>query len=205
MKSTGRWVAVGSLGLLLLTGCADQPASAAATVGQERVELQEVSDQLLAINEVLGLPADTSGVATTNAVLRNNVVYELVDQAAEAAGVDVSQTAVDQRLQDQIDFVGSAALLETQAAQAGVAPEMVEVDIRVSLLAEALIGELLGGAALDPDAQQQVLVAEIQRFSEAVDTTVNPRFGVWDADSLSIVADPEAPSAPAELQFIGSP
>jgi hypothetical protein len=205
MKRTGRWIAVGSVALLALTGCTDQPASAAATIGAERVELQEVSDQLIAINELLGLPADSADVASTNTVLRNNVVYELVDQAAAAAGVEVSDTAVDQRLRDQVEFVGSPELLAQQAAQAGVAPELVATDIRVSLQAEALIEELVAGAQLGPDEAQLVLIAEIQRFSQDVGTIVNPRFGVWDANSLSIVADPEAPSAPAELEFIGFP
>jgi hypothetical protein len=205
MKRTGRWVAVGSVCLLAVTGCTDQPASSAATIGDSQVELQELSDQLLAINEVLGLPADAVDVASTNTVLRNNVVYELVDQAAVSAGVDVSDAAVDQRLEDQIEFVGSEELLARQAAQAGVAPELIPTDIRVSLQAEALVLELAEGIELGPDEGQLVLIAEIQRFSEDVGTVVNPRFGIWDANSLSIVADPDAPSAPAQLDFIGFP
>ena len=85
MKRTGRWVAVGWVCLLAVTGCTDQPASSAATIGDSQVELQELSDQLLAINEVLGLPSDSADVAFTNTVLTNNVVYELVDQAAAGA------------------------------------------------------------------------------------------------------------------------
>jgi hypothetical protein len=205
MKLTGRWLAMGSLGLVLLAGCTQEPASAAATVADTRIDLQEVSDQLLAINEVLGAPPDAADVSFTNTVLRNNVVYELVEQAAGAAGATVTETAVDERLQDQIEFVGSLELLEQQAAQAGVAPEMIEVDIRVSLLAEALAADLAGGTELPPEEQQQLLIAEVQRYSADAGTTVNPRFGVWDANSLSIVDDPDAPSAPPELGLIGFP
>lgn len=205
MKRTGRWIVVGSVGLLAVTGCTDQPASSAATIGDARVDLQEVSDQLIAINDLLGRPADAADVATTNTVLRNNVIYQLVDQAAAAAGVEVSDTAVDQRLEDQIEFVGSEDLLAQRAAQAGVAPALIPTDIRVSLQAEALVVELAEGIELGPDEGQLVLITEIQRFSEDIGTQVNPRFGIWDANSLSIVADPDAPSAPAQLEFIGFP
>ena len=205
MKRTGPWIAVGSVALLALTGCSDEPASAAATVGEERVEMQEISDQLIAINEVLGLPPDSADVASTNLVLTNNVTYELVDQAAAAAGVAVSDAAVDQRLQDQVEFAGSEELLVRDSAQAGIAPEQIPTVIRARLQADALTEELVAGIPLEPDQQQLVLISEIQRFSVEVGTTVNPRFGYWDANSLSIVADPDAPSAPAELEFIGFP
>jgi hypothetical protein len=205
MKRTGRWIAVGSVALLALTGCSDEPASAAATVGAERVEMQEISEQLIAINEVLGLPPDAADVASTNLVLTNNVVYELIDQAAAAAGLEVSDAAVDQRLLDQIEFAGSEELLVRDSAQAGIAPEQIPTVIRARLQADALTEELVAGIPLGPDEQQLVLISEVQRFSVEVGTTVNPRFGSWDANSLSIVADPEAPSAPAELEFIGFP
>ena len=205
MKLTGRWLAMGSVGLVLLAGCTQEPASAAATVSDAEISLQEISDQLLAINDVLGAPADAANASFTNTVLTTNVLYELVEQAAAAANVTVTETAVDERLQDQIAFFGSRELLEQREAQAGVAPDMIEVAIRAWLLAGELAAELSGGTALPPEAQEQLLIVELQRYSIDADTTVNPRFGVWDANSLSIVADPDAPSAPPELGLIGFP
>lgn len=205
MKRTGRWIAIGSVGLMVMAGCTDQPASSAATVGDTRIDMVDISDQLQAINEVQGLPADVVDVATTNTVLSNNVIYELVDQAAESAGVTVSQTQIDDRLDAQIEFIGSLDLLEQQAAQAGIAPDLVPTDVRVSLQAEGLIEELADGAPLGPEETQLLIFTELQRFSADVGTTVNPRFGVWDASQLRIVADPDAPSAPADLSFIGFP
>jgi SurA N-terminal domain len=196
MSRWKRWVGVGSLGLLLLTGCSkDQPASAAATVGPDQVPLDEISDQLHDLNEVLGAPVGAVDPQLTNAVVRNNVVYRLVDLASAEAGVTVTQTEIDQRLASQVAFVGSRELLNRQAATSGVAPDLVETDIRTALQAQALQEKLTAGLGLDDQAQQQALVASIQAYSNQIGVTVNPRFGVWEVDTLSIVVDQDAPSA----------
>ena len=206
MSQAGRWSAMAAAGLLLLAGCADQPASAAATVGQERIEMSDISAQLDSINEVLGLPAGSAAVDQTNAVLRNNVVYRLVEQAAADAGVAVTPTQVQRRMADQVAFVGDSRLLEQQAAQAGIGPELIEDDVRVSLLAQALAEDLAEGQSLTDQDKQTLLIEQVQQYSNDAGTTINPRFGWWDVRSLSIVADPEAPSArPADLGLIGSP
>ncbi len=209
MSHARRLVAIGSIGLVmlnpLLAGCADQPASAAATVGEARIELQDITDQLGAINAILGFPPGSSDAQQTNIILRNNVVYELVEQGAADAGITVTQSQIDERLAGQIEFVGSENLLAHQAAAAGVAPDLIETDIRVALLAEEWAERLAPGEAYSAEAKQGRLVASVQEFSEDVGTTVNPRFGMWDVESLSIGADPDAPSAPVELGLLRQP
>ncbi len=207
MNHARRGVAFGSIVLVLLNpllaGCADQPASAAASVGEVRIDLQDITDQLGAINEILGSPPGYSDAQQTNTILRNNVVYELVEQGAADAGITVTQSQIDERLADQIEFVGNENLLAQQAAQAGVAPDLIETDVRVALLAEAWAARLAPGEGYSEEEKQGLLVASVQEFSEDVGTTVNPRFGMWDVQTLSIGADPDAPSAPAGLGLLG--
>lgn len=195
------WAGFGLAGVvlpaILLAGCGGEPASSAATVGEERIGLQTISDQLQAINGVLGNPPDDADVQMTNTIVRNNVVYDLVDQAAAAAQITVTQTQVEQRLAAQAEFVGSESLLDQQAAQVGVAPDMVETDVRISLLADELAAALAAGFGLSDEEAQQLLVGQIQQFSEEIGVSVNPRFGVWDVETLGIIADPDAPSQPA--------
>lgn len=198
MSRSKRVLAAGALGVALLAGCANQPAGAAAVVGGNQIAMADVTSQLQAIYTTLGAPADTADAQLTNAVVRNNIVYQLVEQAAQEAGVTVTQTEVDTRLAGQLEFVGSQAVLEQQAAQAGVAPEMIETDIRVSLLAAALAEQLGAGRDLTPQEQEGLLVGEIQQFSVTAGTTVNPRFGVWDVSTLSVAPDPASPSRPAQ-------
>lgn len=197
------WLGGAAVCLVVLTGCSQGPAGAAAVVGEQRIELSEVDGQVQAINTIVGRPAGQADADLTTAVVRNNIVYALLEQAAADAGVSVSQTAIDERLANQIEFVGSQAMLEQQAASAGVAPGKIATDIEVSLLAQQLAGRLGGGDA--PEEQQQRLIAEIQRYSEDVGVLVNPRFGVWDANSLALTADPAAPSRPAQLGQLGAP
>lgn len=198
MSRSTRMLGAGAACLVLLTGCATQPAGAAVIVGEDRVPMTDITAQLQGIYAAVGAPADTADAQLTNAVVRNNVVYELVEQAAADAGVTVTESEVATRLADQLEFVGSQSVLEQQAAQAGVAPSMIETDIRVSLLASALARQLSPDTETTPQEQEGLLVAEIQQFSEEVGTTVNPRFGVWDVETLSVVPDPQSPSRPAQ-------
>lgn len=199
--------AAACMGLVLLAGCAEQPAGAAAVVGSTEISMTEVTAQVQAILTTLEEPVDTANGRLTNAVVRNNVVYELVVQAAADAGVTVSQSDVDQRLAAQLEFAGSQALLDQQAAQSGVAPDMIETDIRVSLLASGLAELLAAGQDLADQAKEGLLVNEIQQFSDQVGTTVNPRFGVWDVQTLAVIPDAAAPSQPepAPSAQLGAP
>ena len=206
MGQVHRWRGAAAAALLLplvAAGCTGEPAAAAAVVGEAEIELTEISDQLLDINEVLGLPPDAADAQRTNAIVTNNIVYELIEQGAGAAGVTVSQTEVELGLANQVAFAGSEEALAEIAAQAGLAPDMIETDVRANLLAEGWAATLADGEDVPRELQQQLLVVAVRDYSATADTTVNPRFGVWDATSLSVVEDPEAPSARAELTVLG--
>lgn len=208
MGQVHRWRGVAAAALLLplaVAGCSGEPAAAAVVVGESEIELAEISDQLLDINEVLGLPPDAADPQRTNAIVTNNVVYELIEQGATAAGVTVTETEVQQGLANQVAFAGGEEALAQVAAQAGLAPDMIETDVRANLLAEGWATVLAEGQDVPGELQQQLLVVAVRDYSATADTTVNPRFGVWDATSLSVVEDPDAPSARGELTVLGQP
>lgn len=181
-------------GALLLAGCADRPASAAAVVGSEQLPLNEVTGQLDEVTLVVG--QTVTDPEFTRALVRNNVVNTLVAQAAADAGVAVDATAVDRAYADQLAFYGSQEALDRQAAENAIAPSMIEDDLRTALLARAMADQLTAAGVPQEEADQQVF-AQVQTYSEAVGTTINPRFGVWDVQNLGITLDPNAPSAPA--------
>lgn len=207
MSRSKRMLGAAAACMVLLAGCADQPARAAAVVGPTEIPMTEVTNQIQSIVAALGQPVDSVNGQLTNAVVRNNVVYELVQQVAAQEGVTVTQTDIDTRLADQLEFVGSQSLLDQQAAQSGVAPSMIATDIKVSLLANALAEKLADGQELTDQAKQGLLVDQIQAYSEQVGTKVNPRFGVWDVQTLGVVPDADAPSQvpPAQQGQLGTP
>lgn len=188
---TGLLATVMALGL---AGCG-QPASAAAVVGDTEITLAEIDGQLKAINEVLNAPADAASVELTAALVRNNIVYTLVEKTAADLGATVTQTEVDERLADQTAFIGGEEQLWQQAAQLGIPPELIITDVRVSLLSDAIVAAVPGTSGISEQEQQQLLVELIQAQSEASNVEVNPRFGYWDVASLSIIPDPDAPAA----------
>jgi hypothetical protein len=178
---------------VLLAGCGDQPASAAAVVGPDQVALQTVTGQLEEIAAVTGqVNLDPE---FTRVVVRNNVVYSLVGQAAAAAGVSVDESAVDKALGEQVEFAGGVEALDRRAAASAIAPSMIESDVRTGLLARAMIDELVA-SGLPEEQAVSLLNAQVQRYSEEIGTTINPRFGTWDVASFGIAPDPGAPSAP---------
>jgi hypothetical protein len=187
-------------GAVALAGCAGQPASAAAVVGPEQIALRLVTEQLGEIEQVIG--QRNLDPEFTRALVRNNVVYSLVAQAADQAGVAVDETAVDRALADQVEFAGGEQALDRRAAASAIAPSMIEDDLRTALLAQALITDLQSATGLSEEEAAQVLNAQVQTYSEELGTTINPRFGVWDPGTLGVAVDPNAPSAPGELGLL---
>lgn len=192
-------------GVLLLTGCGQGPASAAAVVGGQRIEMSQIDQQVRAINTALGRPAGQADADLAVAVVRNNIVYELVRQVAAETGVAATKTEIEERLADQLEFTGDKALLEQQAAAAGVAPDQIAKDVEVSLLAEKIGDVIAAGSAASPEDVQQRLIAMVQSHSEQAGVEVNPRYGVWDAKSLAVLPDPDAPSRSPQLAQLGQP
>ncbi|NYI06014.1 SurA N-terminal domain-containing protein [Allostreptomyces psammosilenae] len=167
---------------LALTACGTPHANSAAVVGADRItvpQFQDTSAEITRVADELRMNA-----ADPSRRLSNLIEFSVVEQAAEDAGITVTQTAVLDARRDIEEQTGGGDSLRAALAQQGVAPEDFDRMVRVLLLEDALV-ERAGADPATPEGQQrrlEVLVSEAERLG----VTVNPRYGDWGPNDFTL-------------------
>lgn len=168
-----------------LAGCAGLgEAGSAATVGDVQISTDALASQTEEIQEQRGVPAGSADSALTLAVLQRLVITELVGQAAAAQGVTVSQGEIDAATAEFEAQLGGADALRAAYLDSNVPASAIEGQVDLSLQVQKLGATLAPDA--DPNSQQQAVVQYITGFGIQEGVTVSPRFGTWDAGTLTV-------------------
>jgi len=170
---------------LSLAGCAGLgEAGSAATVGDVQISTDALASQTEEIQEQRGVPAGSADSALTLGVLQRLIITELVGQAATAQGVTVTQGEIDAATAEFEAQLGGVEALRAAYLDSNVPASAIEGQVELSLQVQRL------GAALAPDAdpnsQQQAVVQYVTGFGIQEGVTVSPRFGTWDAGTLTV-------------------
>ena len=187
-------VAVLAIGVLVLSGCATQKAGSAAVAGDERLtetQLADLFDELDGLYEVnpdsQRLPDDQ----LTLSVLSWWVNEQLIGAIAEAEGIIATQAQIDEVLgadQEQRDAISLGN---------GIPPSRLDAAAEVFVLSSA-ITESLTEPGATPEETDAALVALLQDTADELGVSVNPRFGNWNSETVSVEPrDPERLSSPA--------
>jgi hypothetical protein len=180
-----RRMIVATAAVLALAGCANLgEAGSAATVGDVPISTDRLAGDVSAVNEQRGVPAATADSALTLSVLQRLVITELVDQAASAQGVEITPSEIDSATAGFEAQLGGVDALAAAFLDSDVPAERIPDQVKLSLQVQEL------GAALAPDAdpagQQQALLQYVTGFGIQQGIQVSPRFGTWDAGTLTI-------------------
>lgn len=187
--------AIVSFGVLLLTACGPMEPGAAAIVGDTRITQQNLAAQVTEILAAQGKPVDTADAQLTSTILGRMVTAELVKQAADQAGIAISQGEIDTALMDYDAQAGGRAEVEKIFLDQNIAPSQIQGIVVLNLQAQALGRVLLPNG--DSQAQGSALVQQLGVYSNAIGTTVSPRYGSWDPAALSIGPLTDPLSVPA--------
>ncbi|RKN08664.1 SurA N-terminal domain-containing protein [Streptomyces radicis] len=184
----------------LLTGCStDSHPGAAAVVGGERITLSSVQAQVEAVRDAQRAQSEGEQlVAASPALARDTVAFlvytEVLERAADEVGVEVTRLEVQEaRGNAERNVGGPDALAEALLRQPNSTPlagdEQIDRMLRGQLLFQGIaaeLGVLPDGTGLDRMAQLMVDTAD------EVGVDVNPRYGEWDAEQLTL-ADASMP------------
>lgn len=175
-----------------LAGCSGAPvkAGSAAIVEGRRIPvsaLDSTVSSLLAVRTRSGDPATPSPELYRDQ-LRRKVVLAVVDRAAAAQGVSVTEGEVAGRRQLYLSQAGGQSQLQAQAAGSGIAPGDLDDYIRESLLTDKIGAHLVPGAtgAKGKTRQQQATNDLLVKTAQDMDVTINPRYGTWAPSQGSI-------------------
>jgi hypothetical protein len=188
MVSKKQWTLVGAVAMVaaLVSGCGSASPGAAAVVGDDRISERQLTEKVEQVLQAQGRPVDSSSEALVVTTLDRMITTSLVEQFAEQEDVEVTQGELDATLAQYAEATGGQEAFEELLLQQDLAPESIEDLFRVNILAQKL------GMELDPmgspEAQSTAVLAAVAEFSQEVGTTVSPRYGSWDATTLSIGA-----------------
>ncbi|MFP3962920.1 hypothetical protein SMC26_11420 [Actinomadura fulvescens] len=201
-----RMVLAGAVLAGAVAGCGDEPIKmgAAAVVGDDRITTAKVDRAVLdcekqfkadqVANQVRtalenqrqqqptsGEPADCSARSAIDTMLN----IEVAAAAAKAAGVSVSESQVDR----MIGLMSQQAPAESIVVALGM-PKQFTRDVARMNATQGLILQRLGadGNAQSPatlQAQQQAL-ALFRQTAGKLDIKINPRFGSFDANRMTV-------------------
>jgi hypothetical protein len=179
-----------------LSGCGPDLAGSAAVIGQSRITDRDLTQEVSNISSLLGAPASLAASAQiTPVVLQRMIVQDLVNQLAAEMGISVTDGQLSEELQKLVKQVGTlAAVQQAVLTRFGFAPLELNQFLRRSLLILAIQQEL---SPTGTDAVRGALaLAALGKVSANLDTRVSPRFGVWDAKTLTVSPPPDDLSAP---------
>jgi hypothetical protein len=175
---------------LFLTGCSQ--VGAAATIGSTKITQATVQTS---IDTVM---AERTGVDTTQmqletgenlnrSQLRFHLFAGLLKAAAASVKINVTKAEIDTRRELIIQQVGGVANLPKALVGAGIASVDFDVYLEAVLNSEKIQKSFAakGVVAADIPTKMQELIVAIGKTEKV---TVNPRYGVWNAETAEVTA-----------------
>jgi hypothetical protein len=128
-----------------------------------------------------------TGEELNRSQLRFHLFAALLKAAAKDSNVTVSKAEIDTRREAIIQQVGGVASLPNALVGAGIASKDFDIYLDAVLNSEKIQKALVarGVAEADvPTKMQDLIIATGKKYK----VTVNPRYGVWKADTAEVVA-----------------
>lgn len=175
---------------LVLTGCSQ--ANSAASVGDTKIKLSELQTQVDSILEERKT-VDTSqmqletGEALTRSQLSYMISNLIIQELAKSEKIQISASDLEAYKAEIFANIGGEANLPNILVNASIPASGLEEVLRRDLILRKL-SERETAAGTDQGTANQKIQTLVTDMANKLKVTVNPRYGTWDAKSLTIVA-----------------
>jgi hypothetical protein len=182
---------------LALTGCGK--ADSAASLGDitiSQVQAQSKIDELLAERakiDTTQLQLET-GNALNRSQLRFTIITSIFDEIAKELKIEVSSTEIENTRNGIYEQIGGESEISKNLVAAQIAPSNFERYMRATVISNKLAGALAMAGVAEQDVQAKISEL-VQKKSQQLKVTVNPRYGVWDQTTGDLVPEDSAGSA----------
>lgn len=183
------FVAIVAVFALTLTGCSQMDD--AASVGDTQISLDQLQTQ---VDSILAERAkvDTSqmqlqdGEELTRSQLSFLISNVIIEAIADDAGIEISKSDLDAYKIEIYQNIGGEEMLPSVLVNAAIAPEGLDAALRRDLILQKLT-TAASEAGSDDAAVNSLIQKLFNDKANELKISINPRYGVWDAETLSIV------------------
>lgn len=197
---------------LVLTACGPVKLGSAAIVGNERITIATLDNEVTKLSQTVKLYPGTvqlSQAQQTQQTLTWLIRFEINDELARQAGITVSTAQAEKAL----DEIYSAAKASAQAqgisnitlglilAANGIPPNLANEVGRYQAIDDKFAEQVNGGQEPTSTSAQSATTAKLNmarcRAAKALSVQVNPQFGRFDYSQVAVVPSPGIVSLPA--------
>ena len=183
--------------VLLLTGCARMDS--AATVGTTEIKLETLQGRVDAIlAERLKFDTSQMRLESGDVLARSPLVFLIsniiLDEIAKDTDIAVSNSDLEAYRLEIYGSIGGEPRLPEVLVNASIAPEALNDVLRRDLILRK-IGTTLAESGADDATINQAIQTLVTRKSDELKVVVNPRYGIWDPATISVIGTEPAGDA----------
>lgn len=179
---------------LAVAGCSVDTAGAAAVVGEQRVTDSAVAADVAAVRAEVP-PATFDSAKVTKATVERLTRAVIVSIASTREGIVVTPSQVDQLLDTTAKSAGGTQALDQALVTQFSVPSSAVSSYALTFLEQQALAKKLAPNATD--GGEKALTDYLGALSVELDTQVSPRFGTWDARTLTVGGVPTDLALPA--------
>ena len=177
---------------VVLAGCSVvSMAGAAATVDGLRLSNDEVAASYDAVAKLTAGQGSQFTAAELNRQIVGYFVFShLVLKLGESQGVDVTDAQLAQYRKSYADQSGGEKKLQVAAAASGIAPDQIDLILRMSMTFDAMVSKYIDPTNEDvqaaTDAATNEVYSKLAELAKTVEVEVAPRYGSWSSEQLTM-------------------
>lgn len=170
----------------LLAACSPTHAGAAAVVGDQRLPVSQVQDEVQQISQEA--PGISSQSQLSRSIVGRWVYGELLDGIAQRQGITVSQGEIDQRIAQVKAQAGSDAAFAQIVANAGTSMEHLDDLVKLIIQRDKIVQKISQeqNVGSDQNAQEKAFLEVLAKQRSREQVSVNPRFGKLNTSTYDI-------------------
>ena len=185
-----KFLALGlAIATLFLAGCSQ--ANSAATIGESEIALKDLQTQVdLILVERNAVDTSQMQLETGEALTRSQLSYMIsnviIEELAKDQKIEISTSEIESYKAQIFANIGGEANLPNVLVNASIPSTGLEDVLRRDLILRK-ISEKETAAGADETTVNEKIQSLVTDKANALKVTVNPRYGSWDATTLTVV------------------
>ena len=174
----------------VLSGCSQ--VNSAATVGNQEIALNELQSQVdLILSERNAVDTSQMQLETGEDLTRTQLSYLIsnliIEELAKEQNIEITASELESYKSQIFENIGGEANLPNVLVNASIPSTGLEQVLRRDLVLRK-ISEKESAAGADESTVNSKIEALVTEKAKSLKVTINPRYGVWDVKTLSVVA-----------------